>query len=176
MDTNFEYGDQSLPAKRGEAFAGDGTGEPRRWNESNGLYQAALARYAAGYNVVPYDPINKHPTVTWKELQDRRVTQKELAQWKSRFSKSVGFITGAINSVIVIESDGPEGERSPFLSDVALIDIGAVSAVLGRSKASIWRDVGNGRLAAPVKAGHSTCWRLGDARGVLKGGRNVDCA
>ena len=37
-------------------------------------------------------------------------SQDELEGWKHLFENGVGFITGAISGVIVIESDGPEGE------------------------------------------------------------------
>lgn len=58
-------------------------------------------------------------------------------------------------------------ETFPFLPDAALIEIRVVSALLGRSKASIWRDVEWGRLAPPVKVGGSTRWRVGDVRAAL---------
>ena len=64
-------------------------------------------------------------------------------------------------------------ETFPYLPDAALIDVRVVSALLGRSRASIWRDVGQGRIACPVKVGHSTRWRVGDVRGLLKGGTDV---
>jgi predicted DNA-binding transcriptional regulator AlpA len=63
-------------------------------------------------------------------------------------------------------------ETFPLLPDAALISIGSVSALLGRSKASIWRDVERGRLAAPLKVGHSTRWRAGDVRAALAGARH----
>lgn len=63
-------------------------------------------------------------------------------------------------------------ETFPFLPDEALIDIRAVCALLGRSSASIWRDVAAGRLAAPVKVGCSTRWRVGDVRAALAGARH----
>lgn len=60
------------------------------------------------------------------------------------------------------------------LPDDALIEIGVVSIVLGRSNASIWRDVEKGRLASPYRTGaRSTRWRLGDVRAAMKGGRDV---
>lgn len=60
----------------------------------------------------------------------------------------------------------------PILPDAGLIDIRVVSALLGRSKASIWRDVEWGRLASPVKVGHSTRWRAGDVRAALAEARH----
>ena len=57
----------------------------------------------------------------------------------------------------------------PFLPDEALIDIRAVCALRGRSRASTWRDVAGGRLARPIKVGCSTRWRAGDVRSALTG-------
>jgi hypothetical protein len=74
-------------------------------------FDAALAFRAKGYNVVPQAAVDKkHPAVKWKVLQDRLADQAELEGWKHLFENGVGFITGAISGVIVIESDGPEGE------------------------------------------------------------------
>lgn len=66
-------------------------------------------------------------------------------------------------------------ETFPFLPDAALIDVRVVSALLGRSTASVWRDVAQGRLSPPVHVGaRSTRWRVGDVRAALNGGgRNV---
>lgn len=51
------------------------------------------------------------------------------------------------------------------MPDEAAIDVNILSALKGRSVASIWRDVLAGRIAQPYKAGpRSTRWRLGDVR------------
>jgi Bifunctional DNA primase/polymerase, N-terminal/Primase C terminal 2 (PriCT-2) len=79
--------------------------------ENSRLYSAARKWWKRGYNVVPqsFDGA-KHPGVKWKELQKRRVTEGELLDWYRRFASGVGFITGEISGVIVVETDGPEGE------------------------------------------------------------------
>jgi predicted DNA-binding transcriptional regulator AlpA len=59
-------------------------------------------------------------------------------------------------------------EQFDLLPDDALIDVRAVSAVRGRSVASTWRDVAQGRLSRPVKVGGSTRFRVGDVRADLK--------
>jgi uncharacterized protein (DUF927 family) len=80
-------------------------------HESNSLYEAALSWARRGYNVVPQKAVDKkHPGVEWRALLDRRVTPEELKSWRPMFDKGVGFITGGISGVIIIESDGPEGE------------------------------------------------------------------
>ena len=60
-------------------------------------------------------------------------------------------------------------ETFPFLPDEALIDIRAVCALRGRSRASTWRDVAAGRLPSPVKIGSSTRWQVGGVRATLAG-------
>jgi predicted DNA-binding transcriptional regulator AlpA len=60
-------------------------------------------------------------------------------------------------------------EFLPSLPDSAFIEIRVVSVLLGRSTASIWRDVAHGRLARPVRVGaRSTRWRVGDVRAAMK--------
>lgn len=56
------------------------------------------------------------------------------------------------------------------LPDDALVDVKIVSALLGRSIASIWRDVSQGRLARPLRVGvRSTRWRARDVRIAMRG-------
>jgi hypothetical protein len=95
----------------GSIFGGDDSEESTKPKEDDGLYEAALAWAHMGYNVVPQKaPDKKHPGVKWKELQTRRITEAELAQWRTIFANGVGFITGKISGVIVVETDGPAGE------------------------------------------------------------------
>ncbi len=57
------------------------------------------------------------------------------------------------------------------LPDSALVSVRVVSLLLGRSQASIWRDVKSGRLAKPVRIGQRcTRWRVGDLRALMQGG------
>jgi putative DNA primase/helicase len=79
--------------------------------ETYANYQAAIAWHAAGYNVVPQKAVDlKHPAVKWGAYQSQRVTLDELQDWHPLFVNGLGFITGDISGIIVIESDGPEGE------------------------------------------------------------------
>ena len=74
-------------------------------------YRAALRWRKRGYNVVPRAASDrKHPAIKWKEYQDRAVTKDEILNWYAKFAGGLGFITGAISGVIVIESDGLAGE------------------------------------------------------------------
>ena len=57
------------------------------------------------------------------------------------------------------------------LPESALVDVREISILAGRSRASIWRDVHDNRLAHPIKLGpHATRWRVGDVRRFLAGG------
>ena len=74
-------------------------------------FEAALGWARKGYNVVPQAAVDKkYPGVKWKALQGRRATDAELVSWQPLFENGVGFITGPVSGIIVIESDGPEGE------------------------------------------------------------------
>ena len=65
-------------------------------------------------------------------------------------------------------------EQFQILPDAALIEIRVVSALLGRSRASVYRDVKDGRLAPPVHISRSSRWRVGDVRAALtEGARDV---
>jgi predicted DNA-binding transcriptional regulator AlpA len=69
--------------------------------------------------------------------------------------------------------------RFPSQPDDALIDVRVVAALLGRSTASVWRDLSRGRLPQPQRIGvGSTRWRVGNVRAALRsrGGNVVDRA
>lgn len=53
-----------------------------------------------------------------------------------------------------------------LLPDDALLNCREVCAFLSRSKTSIYRDIEAGRLAAPIKVGSSSRWKLGDVRAI----------
>ena len=64
-------------------------------------------------------------------------------------------------------------EMFQILPDNALVERRVVSAVLGRSAASTWRDAAHGRLAPPIHIGRSARWRVGDVRIAMKGGHHA---
>ena len=56
------------------------------------------------------------------------------------------------------------------LPDSALISVRQLEALAQRSRVSMWRDVRDGRLSAPVKLGpNSIRWTVADARQYLTG-------
>lgn len=59
-----------------------------------------------GWNVLPLH--GKRPAlVSWKELQNRRVSHDEVRNWFKDADINVGIITGAISRLIVIDCDTP---------------------------------------------------------------------
>ncbi len=56
----------------------------------------------------------KHPAIpNWREFQSRRPTGEELARWRKQFPGcNWAVITGQVSGVIVLDVDGPEGEKS----------------------------------------------------------------
>jgi predicted DNA-binding transcriptional regulator AlpA len=62
-------------------------------------------------------------------------------------------------------------QQFDMLPDSALMNVGEVSLLSGKSIATLWRDVQAERIAHPIKIGpNSTRWRVGDVRRFLKGG------
>ena len=56
------------------------------------------------------------------------------------------------------------------LPDSALISVRQLEALTQRSRVSLWRDVRDGRLPAPVKLGPNTIrWTVADVRQYLTG-------
>ena len=57
-----------------------------------------------------------------------------------------------------------------YQPDDARVALPVVCALFGRSAASIWRDLKEGRIPQPVKNAGPRCtrWRVGDLRGALQ--------
>jgi putative DNA primase/helicase len=54
--------------------------------------------------------IGKAPLVRWQEYQDHRPSVRDIRDWARRWPRAnLGVVTGAISSVIVLDSDGREG-------------------------------------------------------------------
>jgi predicted DNA-binding transcriptional regulator AlpA len=62
-------------------------------------------------------------------------------------------------------------QQFDVLPSSALMNVREISILSGKSTATLWRDVKNKRLAAPIKLGpNSTRWRVSDVRRFLEGG------
>jgi len=57
------------------------------------------------------------------------------------------------------------------LPDCALIEEDVLCALTGWSRATVWREIGEGRLPRPIKLGpRSNRWRVGTARSIIHTG------
>lgn len=109
MDNSFDHEDESPPFDMADFDVGDDIeGDPLTDN-----YRAALSWLKLGYNVLPMriSPGKKYPAVKWREYQVRRVSEDDLRSWFPNFGVGVGFVTGEISGVVVIDTDGEEGEE-----------------------------------------------------------------
>jgi len=62
-------------------------------------------------------------------------------------------------------------QQFDVLPSSALMNVREISLLSGKSAATLWRDVKNKRLAAPIKLGpNSTRWRVDSVRRFLEGG------
>lgn len=62
-----------------------------------------------GFNVIPVIAKSKTPAIKWKDHQDRKPTDEEIASWeKSDFN--VAVVTGKSSNVAVFDVDGPDAQ------------------------------------------------------------------
>lgn len=73
-------------------------------------YDAARHYHATGFNVIPLLHQTKKPAVKYADLHHRRQGRAEVAMMKPLFDGGVAVITGTISNIVVIDTDGPEGE------------------------------------------------------------------
>lgn len=65
-------------------------------------------RHDAHYSWLPVDPATKRPLVPWKVLCSRLPTPAEVQTWKEHWPNAgIGYITGAISNLLVIDADSP---------------------------------------------------------------------
>jgi hypothetical protein len=73
-------------------------------------YEGALRFHKMGFNVVPIRYQTKIPSVAWGQFQTQRISRTQLARWINKFASGVGVIAGASSNIVVIDTDGAEGE------------------------------------------------------------------
>lgn len=61
-----------------------------------------------GLSIIPLLPHKKCPAISsWKLYQERQATEAEICDWETRWPEAnVGILTGAINSLLVVDLDG----------------------------------------------------------------------
>ena len=69
----------------------------------------ALSLSHTGWSVIPLKPQSKEPLIPWRELQRRRLTEREIIEIFERHpDANVGVITGAISRLLVLDVDSFE--------------------------------------------------------------------
>jgi len=91
----------------------------------------ALVTLRHGYSVVPVEAGGKKPLVKWKPYQKKHPTEQELKSWWSQWpDANLAVICGEISGVIVLDIDGPEGEK--YAKDRGLPESPTASTGKGR--------------------------------------------
>jgi Bifunctional DNA primase/polymerase, N-terminal/Primase C terminal 1 (PriCT-1)/Protein of unknown function (DUF3987) len=77
------------------------------------VHQVALFYVARGFSVIPIQPREKKPLITWHKYQRQRATQSEITLWWSNWPEAnVGIVTGAISGVVVIDLDTAQAKTN----------------------------------------------------------------
>lgn len=79
--------------------------------QENQMLNNAIEYLKHGLCVIPAE--GKKPIVAWTEYQKRLPSEKDLTQWftKDYPNANLGFITGLISGIAVIDIDSPEGKE-----------------------------------------------------------------
>ena len=68
----------------------------------------ALSLSHSGWSVIPLKPKSKEPLIPWRELQRRRLTEREIIEIFERHpDANVGVITGKVSQLLVLDADSP---------------------------------------------------------------------
>lgn len=58
----------------------------------------------------------KEPCVKWQHLQEKRLSNKTLDSWVTRFpSSNIGLVTGKLNGIVVVDNDNPFRPHSSMM-------------------------------------------------------------
>jgi putative DNA primase/helicase len=77
--------------------------------------QAALLYCTHGFSVIPFRPRSKKPAFAKREILGYRrksASEAQVRRWFAHTDKNVGFITGSISRLLVLDIDGEPGEQS----------------------------------------------------------------
>jgi RecA-family ATPase len=67
----------------------------------------------SGFSIIPIPPAEKIPEkgMEWKPYQERKPTDDELVRWFGNGRPcNMAIVTGAISGIVVIDTDGPDGD------------------------------------------------------------------
>ena len=66
-----------------------------------------------GWSVIPIRLSTKTPALpAWERYQRDCPSAEEVRRWFSQARRNVAIVTGAVSGLVVVDVDGPEGERS----------------------------------------------------------------
>lgn len=83
---------------------------PENRSVATGTAKAARRYLARGWSVLPLRPRDKRPHIQWENLQTKRPSQDDVAEWFQRWpDANVGIITGEISNLIVLDVDPKHG-------------------------------------------------------------------
>jgi len=75
--------------------------------------EAARQYLDRGWRVLPVRPLGKEPLINWKSLQDHAPTPEEVDRWFTQWpDANLAILTGTVSNLVVIDIDGPDGDRS----------------------------------------------------------------
>ena len=74
------------------------------------LLDRARSYLSRGFSIIPVIKGTKRPALSsWKEFQERRVTDEEVNAWFGNGSRNgIGIVTGVISGIAVVDLDSPE--------------------------------------------------------------------
>jgi hypothetical protein len=91
----------------------------------------ALVTLRHGFSVVPVETGGKKPLIKWKPYQQKHPTENELKAWWSQWpDANLAVICGKISGIVVLDVDGPEGER--YIKDHGLPESPTASTGKGK--------------------------------------------
>jgi hypothetical protein len=75
----------------------------------NTLAKEAITLTRLGWGVIPLAPCSKHPLLKWRELQHRKLSEREIVEIFDRNpDANVGVVTGRVSNLLVLDADAPD--------------------------------------------------------------------
>ena len=79
----------------------------------NDFLRAALSYHELGWSVFPIPSGKKTPRISWESYQKERASEEKIRKWWEIWpDANIGIVTGHVSGIVVVDVDGPEGERT----------------------------------------------------------------
>jgi len=83
----------------------------------------ALRLARLGWSIVPLKPRAKEPLIPWRELQHRRLEEREIFEIFERYpDANVGVVTGSISQLFVLDADSPSVVKKLGVSETPIAE------------------------------------------------------